>query len=91
MLFDLENDPNEQFNLVSRYPDICKQAVYYLSEWHDQMMNTMESPVDPMWVVMKESGPFHSKGPLEDYVRSLIGTERAWAVDEYRNRFKGNS
>ncbi|KPL06818.1 sulfatase, partial [bacterium SM23_57] len=86
MLFDLDNDPHEQFNLASKYPDICLKAVYYLNEWHDRMMMTMDSPVDPMWIVINEGGPFHAKGALKSYIESLKGTDRAWALDEYRKR-----
>ena len=67
MLFDLEQDPYEQFNLVSKHPDVCRQAAYYLNEWHDDMMKSMDTPVDPLRVVMKEGGPFHARGKLEEY------------------------
>ncbi len=86
MLFDLATDPYEQFNLANKHPDICQQAIFYLNEWHDHMMMTMESPTDPLWVVMKEGGPFHAKGSLKSYTKTLIGTNRAWAIDEYKKR-----
>lgn len=86
MLFDLDSDPYEQFNLASKFPDVCRQAVYYLNDWHDKMMKSMDSPIDPLWVVMKEGGPFHAKGTLKKYSESLEGTNRAWALDEYKKR-----
>lgn len=86
MLFDLENDPHEQFNLAGKHPDICRQAVYYLNQWHDEMMRSMDSPVDPLWVVMKEGGPYHAKGALKAYCQFLVGTKREWAVEEYKRR-----
>lgn len=61
MLFDLKNDPYEQYNLASERRDICREAVYLLNEWHDEMMMTMKEDNDPLWTVMKEGGPFHAK------------------------------
>jgi arylsulfatase A-like enzyme len=86
MLFDLDNDPHEQFNLSSKYPEICQQAVYNLTEWHDLMMMTLDSPTDPLWVVMNEGGPYHAKGALKKYSDILKGTDRAWAIEEYKKR-----
>lgn len=65
MLFNLAEDPYEQINLASKRKEICKEAVYRLNEWHDEMMSTMESDIDPLWTVMKEGGPFHAK-PYKD-------------------------
>jgi hypothetical protein len=86
MLFDIESDPHEQFNLAGKYPEVCQKAVYFLSEWHDEMMKTMDSPIDPLWVVMQEGGPFHAKGHLKDYCDLLDGTNRQWAIEELRKR-----
>ncbi|KGM45756.1 sulfatase [Neobacillus niacini] len=61
MLFNLKEDPYEQNNLAAEMRDICKEAVYLLNEWHDDMMSTMEFDVDPLWTVMREGGPFHAK------------------------------
>ncbi|MRH43291.1 sulfatase-like hydrolase/transferase [Aquibacillus halophilus] len=61
MLFNIKEDPHEQRNLAENRRDICKDAVYYLNEWHDEMMSTMDFDVDPLWTVMKEGGPLHAK------------------------------
>jgi choline-sulfatase len=87
MLFDLDNDPHEQNNLANIHQDLCKQAVYYLNEWHDKMMISMDSSIDPLWIVMKEGGPFHAKGALKNYCARLEGTDRAWAIKQYRQRY----
>ena len=57
MLFNLKEDPFEQNDLALERPDICREAVYHLNEWHDDMMSTMTSDVDPLWTVMKEGRP----------------------------------
>ncbi|MGO4107679.1 sulfatase family protein [Paenibacillus sp. YAF4_2] len=68
MLFNLREDPYEQYNLAKERRDVCKEAVYLLNEWHDDMMSTMDSDIDPLWTVMKEGGPMHA----EEY-RSIKG------------------
>lgn len=86
MLFDLKDDPHEQFNLAKAHPEICRQAVAYLNEWHDEMMRTMDSPIDPLWTVMREGGPFHARGQLKKYCELLEGTPREWAIAELKKR-----
>ncbi|CAN7744027.1 hypothetical protein [Paenibacillus sp. LjRoot56] len=61
-IIDLERDAIEFNNIASKRPDIVKQAVYYLMEWHDEWMASMTCDVDPMWTVIREGGPFHAKG-----------------------------
>jgi arylsulfatase A-like enzyme len=86
MLFNLKEDPHEQHNLAQAEPNRCKEAVYYLNEWHDTMMETMPFDTDPLWTVMKEGGPFHAKGHLQHYISWLEQTGRAFAVPELRRR-----
>ncbi len=86
MLYNLEDDPHEQHNIALENPNLCGEAVYYLTEWHDQMMNSMQYDNDPLWTVMKEGGPYHSKGFLKSYSEYLIKTNRAWAVPELKKK-----
>ena len=86
MLFDIENDPYEEVNLASAKRNICLEAVYYLNEWHDRMMATMERDIDPLWTVIKEGGPYHVRGKLEEYCKWLERTDRAWAVKQLKAR-----
>jgi arylsulfatase A-like enzyme len=86
MLYNLKEDPFEQHDVAEENLQIRKDAVYYLNEWHDQMMKTMPYDVDPLWTVMKEGGPFHAKGNLPRYVKHLESTGRSHAVPELRRR-----
>lgn len=86
MLFHLKDDPYEQHNLAESRRDMCMQAVYYLNEWHDDMMNSMNFDVDPLWTVMKEGGPFHAKGHLPQYIERLKASGREYAVEELMRR-----
>ncbi|THF79097.1 sulfatase family protein [Cohnella fermenti] len=86
MLFDLKEDPFEQYSLAKERPELCREAVYLLNEWHDDMMSSMKFDVDPLWTVMKEGGPFHAKGHLPAYIERLEETGRGEAVAELKRR-----
>ncbi|WP_413240624.1 sulfatase [Paenibacillus sp. 1P07SE] len=86
MLFHVKDDPHEQFDVALERRELCQEAVYYLNEWHDEMMSTMPFDTDPLWTVMKEGGPFHAKGHLPAYVKRLEATGRGEAAAELRRR-----
>ncbi|MGQ9662756.1 MAG: sulfatase family protein [Kiritimatiellia bacterium] len=87
MLYDLEHDPHEQTNLAPERPELCRQALYYLAEWHDRMMRSMcPYDTDPLWTVMREGGPYHARGQLKAYCERLQRTGRGWAIEELKRR-----
>lgn len=86
MLYNIALDPHEQINLASERPDLCREAVYWLNDWHDAMMASMPHDTDPLWTVMKEGGPYHAKGALPRYLERLEQTGRGDAVPELIRR-----
>lgn len=88
MLFNVRTDPHEQRNVAAQHPEVCREATYYLQEWHSRMMQTMPRgyDVDPLWTVMKEGGPFHARGHLKSYCEYLEKTGRGWAIPELKRR-----
>lgn len=86
MLFDVHSDPHEQIDEAEARPDLCKEAVYRLNEWHDDMMLTMNCDVDPLWTVMSEGGPFHARGALAKYCEFLENIGRAEAARQLRKK-----
>ncbi|MGI2295995.1 sulfatase family protein [Paenibacillus sp. GXUN7292] len=86
MLFNLADDPKEQHNIAAKHKEICMQAVYYLNEWHDEMMSRSGDDRDPLWTVMKEGGPFHAKGYLPGYIKRLEETGRGHFVEQLMNK-----
>jgi Arylsulfatase A and related enzymes len=86
MLYNLADDPNEQNNLALERPELCREAVYWLNEWHDEMMASMPYDTDPLWTVMKEGGPYHAKGALPRYLDRLQQTGRGEALPELIRR-----
>ncbi|WP_134698599.1 sulfatase [Ammoniphilus sp. YIM 78166] len=86
MLFNLSEDPHEQHNIAVENKNVCMEAVYYLNEWHDEMMHRSGDDTDPLWTVMKEGGPFHAKGYLKGYIERLEETGRGEYVEELKRR-----
>ncbi len=82
MLFDVSNDPHEQHDLASQHPNLVARAMTILDAWHADMMRTATHPADPMWIVMREGGPFHTCGYLTKYVQRLRETGRGKWADE---------
>jgi hypothetical protein len=51
-----------------------------LDDWHGKMMRTASHPHDPMWTVMCEGGPLHTRGNMRKYLERLRRTGRSeWA------------
>jgi choline-sulfatase len=87
MLYNIEEDPHEQYNMAEEKPEVCIQAVYYLNQWHDNMMKSMKHDVDPLWTVIHEGGPFHAKGYLKEYCERLEATNRADAAMKLKEKY----
>jgi choline-sulfatase len=77
MLFDLAKDPHEQHDLAAARPDLVGTAMTKLDAWYAEMMRTATTPQDPMWTVIEEGGPLHTRGYLPRYLERLRATGRA--------------
>ncbi|MDX2111466.1 MAG: sulfatase [Verrucomicrobiota bacterium] len=86
MLFDITNDPHEQNDLSGQHPELCREGAARLLNWHDEMMASSLTNIDPLWTVMREGGPFHARGRLRDYCNYLEKTGRGAAIAELRRR-----
>jgi choline-sulfatase len=92
MLFDITTDPHEQHNLADRYPELCREGLARLTEWHDERMSELAKlgyTTDPLWTVMAEGGPYHARDSLlreAGYWDHLERTGRGWAIEELRER-----
>ena len=87
MLFNLKEDLHEQLNLSDQNPDMVKECVYRFYRWHDEMMESMDSEVDPMDTVLKEGGPLHARGQLKNYCEYLKQTDRKDAAKQLEERY----
>ena len=76
MLFDLVQDPHEQHDLAKEQPMFVDSAMSKLAEWEHEMKLTSTRDVDPMMTVLREGGPFHTRGELPKYIKRLNATGR---------------
>lgn len=81
MLYDFENDFHMTKNIAEERPDIVGKGLQLLDEWHKQMMKTSPSPNDPMWTVIAEGGPHHTKGMLNTYLKRLRRSGREELIE----------
>jgi hypothetical protein len=66
--------------LAEQRPDIVNKAMSMLDDWHAAMMRTATHGQDPMWTVIREGGPLHTRGCLPAYLNRLRASGRgAWA------------
>ena len=86
MLFNLTDDPREEHNLDEYEPAIVDLAMKYLAEWHHDQMLTATSDIDPMVTVLREGGPFHTRGKLAKYVEVLRKSGREQHAQLLSNR-----
>jgi len=77
MLYNIKEDFHETKNVAAEHPDICDQASHMLLDWFDEQMMKSETGVDPMQTVLREGGPFHTRGWLKYYCEHLRKTDRA--------------
>jgi len=77
MLFDIAQDPHEQHDLAEEKPAVVDSAMSKLSDWEHEMKLTSTQDVDPMMTVLREGGPFHTRGELPEYIQRLNATGRA--------------
>ena len=75
MLFDVKNDPHQQHDLAPSRLDLVGRALTLLSGWEGAMLEGA-SGGDPLWTVMQEGGPFHTREMLPSYSERLRATGR---------------
>ena len=76
MLFDLADDPHEQNDIAQEKPAVVNVAMNHLADWEHEMKLTSRQDVDPMITVLREGGPFHTRGELPEYLKRLEATGR---------------
>lgn len=90
MLFEVVNDPHEQVNLAHERPEVVNAGLARLESWHSTMLASSHTvPLDPMQTVLREGGPFHTRGVLESYAKRLRETGRAEHAERLEARAGG--
>jgi arylsulfatase A-like enzyme len=81
MLFDLAEDEHEQHNLADECPALVEHAMGLLAHWQESQMLRSTEDVDPLMTVLREGGPYHTRGRLSSYAERLRATGRAEAAE----------
>ena len=90
MLFDIEEDPHEQKNLVDEKPEVASSLARRLEQWTAGMMASNPDDRDPLWTVMREGGPSHTRSfDAEKYAERLRATGRAEHAETVLTRCGG--
>ncbi len=89
-IYNIEEDPHEQYDLASERPKLCREGAQRLSAWHADRMASMPTGCpDPMQVVLEEGGPFHARGQLRTYIERLRASGREDSIGELMRRHPG--
>lgn len=88
MLFNLKEDPYEQFDLKEEFPELCDKGASIILDWHDRAMLKSGAEIDPLWTVMKENGPYHTWNALDNYIERLNITGREEGAKKLTDRYK---
>lgn len=87
MLFNLNDDPYEEHDLKESHPKLCAKGAKLILDWQDQQMHKDPSNKDPMWTVMSEGGPFHTRTDLKAYIERLEETGRSDGAKALREKY----
>ncbi len=87
MLFDVVHDPHQLYDLAPKQPALCAQGAKHILDWEIEMMRTSDSDVDPMWTVVREGGPFHSRGQFNGFIERLKTSGRDEGAKELERRY----
>ncbi|MFP4057691.1 MAG: sulfatase [Candidatus Brocadiia bacterium] len=77
MLFSVADDPHMTRDLAEERPDLVREGLARLHDWETEMMASSPGDVDPLWTVVQEGGPYHTRGMLHTYCVRLRETGRA--------------
>jgi arylsulfatase A-like enzyme len=81
MLFNVADDPHEQNDLAPDKAKLADHGQVLLEQWTTEMLSTSATGIDPLWTVMHEGGPWHTRGKLAPYCKRLRETGRAAHAD----------
>lgn len=90
MLFDVQDDPHEQRDLIASRDDVARTARALLHGWTEAALPTAANGRDPILHVLEEGGPFHTRGQLAKYAERLRATGRGHLADRLLARHRAD-
>lgn len=73
-------------NLAEINPEIVSHGLKLLDNWHKEILEKFPNNEDPMKIVLREGGPFHSRDLLGFYVKRLKESGREDMVKKILSR-----
>jgi len=86
-LYDVVKDPHELNDLAQTCSEVVNEGLALLEEWTADMMTASDSDTDPMWTVMREGGPLHTRGWVRRYSERLRSSGRGAAADRLMGKY----
>jgi choline-sulfatase len=83
MLFDLTSDPHEQHNVAGDHPNLIEHGLSLLHQWGAHALSQAPTGTDPLWLVLRDGGPWHSRVDVDWYLERLRATGRARWADHF--------
>ena len=81
MLFNLDDDYHLRHDIANQKAELVDRAKSLLESWYTQQIMTSEYDVDPLMTILREGGPFYTRGYLPRYIERLKATGRARHAD----------
>jgi arylsulfatase A-like enzyme len=86
MLFNLDEDPHETRDLSHEHPEVVNEGLAILERWQADNLASSTSGEDPLWTVMHEGGPLHTRSSIEQYNKRLRETGRGHHAATIENK-----
>lgn len=90
MLFNLKDDPHETTSLVENEPELVRDAQAMLNNWTEDCLSRSIDGIDPLQIVLREGGAYHTRGALPQYLKRLEATGRSDAAQKLREIHPGD-
>ncbi len=87
MLYNIALDPFEQQDVKKNHPDLCAHGAKLILDWQEDLRINNPNIEDPMWTVMREGGPYHTRTDLEAYIQRLESTNRSEGAQQLRKKY----
>ncbi len=89
MLFNWKEDPHELNDLAEGKPDVVQEGIGILEQWTEEMLESSFVDEDPMQGVIKEGGPWHTRGALPIYLDYYEKIGRPELARRMKERYLG--
>ena len=90
MLFNIAEDPHELNNLIEQEPERAERMKMELEEWIREQLDDAGMDFDPMEEVVKEGGPYHTRGWLRKYIDAYTDMGEPEIARRMKEKYENN-